>query len=55
MVARRQFRNDTTVFSMNVNLTVQTIRQQAIVAIINSNPGVIAGSFNTQYYQWLGP
>jgi len=47
MVAGCQFRDNTAVFGVQVDLAVQAIRQQAFFAVINSHSGFVAGRFNT--------
>ena len=54
MVARGNFGHHTAVGCVLFDLTVKRMRQQAIIAVIDRHPGLIAGGFYSEYFHSYG-
>ena len=53
VIPGRQLRYHAAVFGVQPNLAIQRITQQTALAVIDSNPGFITGSLDTQYNHGL--
>jgi hypothetical protein len=53
MIPRGEFRNHATELLVQLDLAIEAVGEQALLAIIDCDTGFVAGCFNTENYQWL--